>query len=173
MLAENEIIEQNNDKTEFEPKKGSENKADQEASGTSNIAKWKLNMLMAIFVILTSTRYITTKLIDEAVVYDENGEVVEYRHPMLQAMFGYLGEYVVAVVMWLYYIKKEPVQLEHSGQISVYTLALPALCDFFENMCMIFGMTQIFPSLVTMSRALVLPITAVLSRWLIRKYFNW
>ena len=47
------------------------------------------------------------------------------------------------------------------------------MCDFFENMALIFGITQIFPSLVTMSRALVLPITALLSRILIRKLFNW
>ena len=34
-------------------------------------------------------------------------------------------------------------------------------------------MTQIFPSLVSMSRALVVPITALLSKLIIRKFFNW
>lgn len=57
--------------------------------------------------------------------------------------------------------------------MSFFTLSLPALCDFMENMCLIFGITQIFPSLVSMSRALVLPITVLLSRILIRKLFNW
>ena len=50
---------------------------------------------------------------------------------------------------------------------------LPAFLDFIENGALIFGMTQIFPSLVSISRALVLPITALLSKFFIRKFFSW
>ena len=38
---------------------------------------------MVVFVILTSTRYISTKLIDEAYVVDEEGKEVDYHHPVL------------------------------------------------------------------------------------------
>lgn len=127
---------------------------------------------MASFVFLTSTRYITTKLIDEAEVKNAQGEVVDYRHPVLQAIGGYFGEFIISAGMCLFFWRYDPVQLKSSDKVSFFVLSLPALCDFSENMCLIFGITQIFPSLVTMSRALVLPITAIFSRCLIRKLFN-
>ena len=137
------------------------------------VDKWKLNIVMIIFVVLTSTRYITTKLIDEAEVTDSSGQIVEYRHPVLQSCLGYIGEFLIVLVFYLFFLRYDPEKLKPSDRVSVFTLSLPALCDFFENMCLIFGITQIFPSLVSMSRALVLPITAMLSRFLIRKLFNW
>ena len=139
----------------------------------SMVEKWKLNIVMIIFVVLTSTRYITTKLIDEAEVTDHSGQIVEYRHPVLQSVLGYIGEFLIVLVFYLFYLRYDPEKLTPSDRVSVFTLSLPALCDFFENMCLIFGITQIFPSLVSMSRALVLPITALFSRFLIRKLFNW
>ena len=80
---------------------------------------------------------------------------------------------MVVLLFYLFYLRYDREKLRPSERVSIFTLSLPALCDFFENMCLIFGITQIFPSLVSMSRALVLPITAMLSRFLIRKLFNW
>ena len=139
----------------------------------SSLARWKVNLIMAGFVFLTSCRYASTKLIDETDVYDEEGDLVDYRHPVLQSMAGFFGEFLVAFILYLFYLRYDPSQLKPSEQVSFFVLALPAICDFFENMCLIFGITQIFPSIVTMSRALVLPITALMSRFLIKKLFNW
>lgn len=72
-----------------------------------------------------------------------------------------------------YYKRHSPEKLKAAETTSYFTLALPAFCDFTENMLLIFGITQIFPSLVSMSRALVLPITALLSKFLIGKVFSW
>ena len=51
------------------------------AAGTAE--KWKLNMTMALFVILTSVRYISIKQIDTTEVEREDGEVTHYKHPLL------------------------------------------------------------------------------------------
>ena len=88
-------------------------------------------------------------------------------------MCGFLGEFIIVVILWIFFMKYAPEKLEAGDKVSYLTLSLPALCDFTENMCLIFGITQIFPSLVSMSRALVLPITALLSKILIKKYFSW
>ena len=135
--------------------------------------KWKLNVVMVFFVLLTSIRYISTKLIDEAEVVNEEGESIDYRHPVLQSIAGYVGEFIIVIVLYFFYLRYDPLKLQASEYVSFFMLSLPAMCDFFENMCLIFGITQIFPSLVSMSRALVLPITVILSRFLIRKLFNW
>ena len=137
------------------------------------VSKAKLNAIIAIFVMLTSARYISTKLMDELEVVDSADQIIEDRHPVLQSIAGYFGEFVFALLLGCYYKRYYPEKVKPSDTVSFFTLSLPAFCDFFENMCLIFGITQIFPSLVTMSRALVLPITAVLSRILIRKLFNW
>ena len=88
-------------------------------------------------------------------------------------MACYFGEFVIVLILWGFFKRYAPEKLEAGDKVSYLTLALPALCDFTENMCLIFGITQIFPSLVSMSRALVLPITAFLSKFLIKKYFSW
>ena len=128
---------------------------------------------MGTFVALTSMRYISTKLIDMMQVTDAEGEATAYHHPFLQTILGYLGEFLIVGLLGLYYRRASPELLASSQKVSLFTLAIPAACDFFENMALIFGTTQIFPSVVSMSRALVLPITAVLSRCLIRKLFSW
>ena len=84
-----------------------------------------------------------------------------------------MGEFIIIMTIWCFFKRYAPEKLEAGDKVSYLTLALPALCDFTENMCLIFGITQIFPSLVSMSRALVLPITALLSKILIKKYFSW
>ena len=45
--------------------------------------KWKLNITMALFVILTSVRYISIKQIDTTEVEGEDGKVTHYKHPLL------------------------------------------------------------------------------------------
>ncbi len=87
-------------------------------------------------------------------------------------MAGFLGEFIIVGILYFYYRRYEPSKLKTSDQVSVFAMAVPALCDFFENVLLIFGTTQIFPSLVAMSRALVLPITAILSKFLIKKLFT-
>lgn len=50
---------------------------------------------------------------------------------------------------------------------------MPALCDFFENTLLVFGLTQIFPSVTSMTRALVVPLTAVIGKYLILQKLSW
>ena len=125
-----------------------------------------------MFVLLTSARYISTKLIDTIPVTNAKGVKEEYRHPFFQAVVGYLGEFIVVSCLYFWHRCNSPKELKHS-KLGIWRLAMPALCDYFENLCLIFAMTQIFPSLVSMSRALVVPITALLSKLIIRKFFNW
>lgn len=70
--------------------------------------KWKLNIIMAFFVMLTSVRYISLKLIDEAEVVDEEGEKVEYRHPVLQSMAGYFGEFLIVIILYFILLRYDP-----------------------------------------------------------------
>lgn len=136
-------------------------------------AKWKLNAVMAVFVLLTSTRFATTTLIDSIDVKNDMGEDVDYKHPFTQSVLGYLGEFLIIAFIAAYYKIFSPQALASPDNTSTFKFAVPALCDWFENMTMIFAVTQIFPSVVTLSRALVLPITAILSKWLIRTVFTW
>ena len=63
---------------------------------------------MALFVLLTSCRYITTKLIDETKVVNDKGETEIYRHPVVQSIAGYLGEFFIVAVFWCYYKRYDP-----------------------------------------------------------------
>ena len=63
---------------------------------------------MAFFVMLTSVRYISLKLIDEAKVFNEEGESVEYRHPVLQSMAGYLGEFLIVIILYFILLRYDP-----------------------------------------------------------------
>ena len=76
--------------------------------GNGHFAKWKLNLIMFSFVILTSTRYISTKLIDEAYVLNEDGERVDFRHPVLQSILGYVGEFIIVLVLLCFYKRYDP-----------------------------------------------------------------
>ena len=70
-----------------------------------------MNLAIFLFVILTSGRYISTKLIDTEEVKDQNGDSVEYKHPFLQAVAGYLGEFLIVLVLSLYYKWYSPEKL--------------------------------------------------------------
>lgn len=97
---------------------------------------------MAIFVLLTSTRYITTKQIDSTEVDNGDGEEPTlYKHPFLQSVAGYLGEFLVVIALFFYYKRHEPAQLKTSDQVSYLTMAIPAFCDFTENILLIFATT--------------------------------
>lgn len=95
---------------------------------------------MAMFVTLTSARYISTKLIDTIPVVNAQGEPDEYKHPFFQAVVGYLGEFIVVACLYFWYQCYYPKELRPT-KLSVWRLALPALCDYFENLCLIFAMT--------------------------------
>ncbi len=53
------------------------------AAAAGKAEKWKLNLTMALFVILTSVRYISIKQIDTTEVEREDGKVTHYKHPLL------------------------------------------------------------------------------------------
>ena len=69
---------------------------------------------MVFFVLLTSMRYISTKLIDEANIINEEGESVEYRHPVLQSIAGYVGEFLIVIVLYFFYLRYDPSKLQAS-----------------------------------------------------------
>ena len=50
---------------------------------------------------------------------------------------------------------------------------MPALCDFLDSVLMVFGMTQIFTSVTSLTRALVVPITVVIARFLVHHKLSW
>ena len=149
---------------------------DQKSDTHQPLETWKLNCIMAFFILLTASRFVSTKLIDTEQVTDKDGNVIEYKHPLLQSVLCYLGEFLVIVIIGTYYKLTQGEKddnLRSSTKVSCWQLMLPAFLDFIENGALIFGMTQIFPSLVSISRALVLPITALLSKFFIRKFFSW
>ena len=56
-------------------------------------------------------------------------------------MASYLGEFLIVLILWGFFKKYAPEKLEAGDKVSYLTLALPALCDFTENMCLVFGIT--------------------------------
>ena len=75
-------------------------------------------------------------------------------------------------VLYVYYMLNNEKEIV-TAQIRFRYFLLPAVCDFAENTLLVFGLTAIFPSVTTMSRALVVPTTAVISKYLILTRLSW
>jgi len=83
-----------------------------------------------------------------------------------------MGEFIVIAALYIYYMIKDPNEIK-TAQIRFRYFLLPAICDFGENTLLVFGLTAIFPSVTTMTRALVVPITAIISKYLILTVLSW
>ena len=64
-------------------KNGDTEMSDQKSDTHQPLETWKLNCIMAFFILLTATRFVSTKLIDTEQVTDKDGNVIEYKHPLL------------------------------------------------------------------------------------------
>ena len=112
------------------------------------------------------------KITNEQNVIDSQGQETKFRHPLFQSCVGFLGEFVVIAVLYVYYMLTNAKEIV-TAQIRFKYFFLPAVCDFAENTLLVFGLTAIFPSVTTMSRALVVPITAIISKYLILTRLSW
>ena len=124
---------------------------------------WVLYLLIASYVVAQCCRYISMKITNEQNVLDSQGQETKFRHPLFQSCVGFLGEFVVIAVLYVYYMLTNAKEIV-TAQIRFKYFFLPAVCDFAENTLLVFGLTAIFPSVTTMSRALVVPITAIISK---------
>jgi hypothetical protein len=101
----------------------------------------------------------------------ESGETAPFRHPMFQTVAGYAAEFIFCT---FFYVAQCIFRFNswQSTEIRFINFLYPAVCDFFENIVLVFGLTYVFPSLVTISRSFSIPVTALLCKILIRKAFN-
>ena len=74
--------------------------------------------------------------------------------------------------LYLYYLVQDPEQIK-TAQIRFRQFLFPALCDFLENTLLVFGLLQVFPSVSSMTRALVVPLTAWIGKYLVRQRLSW
>ena len=133
---------------------------------------WQLNCAIAAYVAAQCGRYISIKLTDEQTVTNSSGEEVKFHHPLFQSCIGFSGEFIVVGALYIYYLIKDPVQIK-TAQVRFRYFLLPALCDFLENTLLVFGLMQVFPSVTSMTRALTVPLTAWIGRYLIVQKFSW
>ena len=73
----------NRDNQSQQRKNGDSEMSDQKSDTHQPLETWKLNVIMAFFILLTATRFVSTKLIDTEQVTDKSGNVIEYKHPLL------------------------------------------------------------------------------------------
>ena len=105
-------------------------------------------------------------------VTDSTGNETEFRHPLFQSCIGFMGEFIVVGALYIYYMINDPIQIK-TAQIRFRVFLLPALCDFLENTLLVFGLAQIFPSVASMTRALVVPLTAWIAKYLVTSRLSW
>ena len=90
---------------------------------------------------------------------------------MFQTVSGYVAEFVFCTFFYVAQLFFR-FQSWQSTEIGFINFLYPAMCDFLENIVLVFGLTYVFPSLVTISRSFSIPITALLCKLLIRKAFS-
>ena len=103
-----------------------------------------------------------------------SNEKKSFDFPFLQMVAAYTGEIIFTIFYYLYkaFLMRAEVK---SSEINFSQFAYPAVCDFTENLLFIFGLTKVLPSLSMMTKAIALPISALicsLSLLKIRKSFN-
>ena len=147
-----------------------------------------MNIVVTLFVLLSSMKIVAIKIIDVSDVTStswslnthdraedeislDTETVIPFKHPYFVAVLGYFGEFLCVAVIYIYYTLKAPNMIP-STNLSMITMLWPALCDFLENLLLIFALTQIYPSLSVMSRAFILPLTAILSKIVLKKVFS-
>ena len=127
-----------------------------------------------------SIRIISVKLIGyedihgDASLASENDlieDTYKFAHPFFMAVAGYIGEFFIVAVIYIYMGLQTPESLPKT-KLSILQLILPAICDFGENLLLILGIQEIYPSLSVLSRALVLPMAVLLSKYMLRKAYN-
>ena len=76
---------------------------------------------------------------------------------------AYFGEFTFTIFYYIYIslILKQSLARE----IRFNQFLIPALCDFVENLLLIFSVGKMLPSMSMMIGALALPISALFSRW--------
>ena len=143
----------------------------------SEIARWKLYILMGLMVFFGAGDTIIQKYQNELTTKDENGEEIKYKHPFFQTLWMLIGEFWCLVVYKIYewrVNKKyggpennpeiiEAKEMGKSTSINVLLMAIPATCDFIASAIMFLALIMIAASIYQMMRGFLVFIVAILS----------
>ena len=86
-------------------------------------------------------------------------------------MAGYTGEFIFCSFFYLAQLIFK-FQNWQSTEIRFRNFFYPAALDFCDNIALVIGLSLVFPSFCTMSKALVVPMTAFLCKLFINKAYS-